>query len=94
MAELRLIDANALNKKIKYAFPTEYGKSVYVQGIIDSMPTIESEPARIGVWVANTWCSACGRFPVDCSEPISNRELTKYFEYCPHCGAKMERGRE
>ena len=42
-------------------------------------------------WVADTWCSNCNRFPVDCSLPISNRELTKYFEYCPHCGAKIRR---
>lgn len=53
----------------------------------DAFATIRE---RRGHWVTDTWCSECGRFPVDCSLPISNRELTKYFEYCPHCGIKME----
>lgn len=33
-----------------------------------------------------------GRFPVDTSESISNRRLTKFFDWCPHCGAKMDGG--
>lgn len=45
---------------------------------------------RIGYWVNDVYCSLCQRFPVDISCSISNRELTKYFYYCPHCGAKME----
>lgn len=44
---------------------------------------------RRGRWVNNVFCSVCKRFPVDVSISISNRELTKYFSYCPHCGARM-----
>ncbi len=51
-----------------------------------------NDPVRHAYWVNGTWCSNCSRFPVDCSLPISNRELTKYFERCPHCGAKMDGG--
>lgn len=45
-----------------------------------------------GHWVNETYCSVCGRFPVDVSESISNRRLTKFFEWCPHCGAKLDGG--
>lgn len=50
-----------------------------------------NEPVVIkGYWVNDVYCSVCGRFPVDVSCSISNRELTKRFSYCPHCGAEME----
>lgn len=51
-------------------------------------PTIEPE-VRHGRWINDTFCSECGRFPVDVSVTISNQELTKYFSWCPHCGAYM-----
>lgn len=56
---------------------------------IERMPTIDAEPVRSGRWVNDIFCSECNRFPVDVSVSISNRELTKYFSRCPHCGARM-----
>lgn len=58
---------------------------------IKQMPTIEAEPVCYAVWVNDTFCSNCKRFPVDVSVSISNRELTKYFSRCPHCGARMRK---
>lgn len=54
-------------------------------------PTIEPE-VRHGRWINDTFCSECKRFPVpaDVSVGISNKELTKYFSRCPHCGARMD----
>lgn len=49
------------------------------------------EPVQYAEWVNDVFCSNCKRFPVDFSVPISNRDLTKYFTRCPHCGAKMNR---
>lgn len=56
---------------------------------IEALSTIEAEPVRHGRWINDTFCSECERFPVDVSVSISNRELTKYFSRCPHCGARM-----
>ncbi len=53
----------------------------------------ELKDVKHGRWVNDTYCSICGRFPVDVSESISNRRLTKFFECCPHCGAKMDGGK-
>lgn len=50
----------------------------------------EFTAVRHGRWVNDLFCSECHRFPVDVSVSISNRELTKYFSRCPHCGAIME----
>lgn len=58
---------------------------------INDMPTLETEPVCYAVWVNETFCSNCKRFPVDVSVPISNQELTKHFSRCPHCGAKMKK---
>lgn len=52
----------------------------------------KSEYIKVGHWVNDIFCSECNRFPVDVSVSISNRELTKYFSRCPHCGAKMKGG--
>lgn len=49
----------------------------------------DAEPVRHGRWINDVYCSECKRFPVDVSVSISNRELTKYFSRCPHCGARM-----
>lgn len=54
--------------------------------------SVSNDSAAHAYWVNDVWCSNCSRFPIDCSLPISNRELTKYFERCPHCGAKMDGG--
>lgn len=57
---------------------------------IKSEPRIEVERVCYARWVNNTYCSNCGRFPVDVSVSISNQELTKYFGRCPHCGAHIK----
>ena len=77
---------------------TENWNDDYEKGFRDAinkeleLQTIESEPVRNGRWINDTFCSECKRFPVDVSVSISNRELTKYFSRCPHCGAHMREG--
>lgn len=98
----RYIDAEHLKETLK-ELEAQGGHKYYRKGIqdaidgyfpqiIDDEPTADVEPVRHGRWVNDTYCSVCSRFPVDISESISNRRLTKFFERCPHCGAKMERG--
>ena len=50
----------------------------------------EIEKVQYARWVDDVYCSNCGRFPVDVVDSISNRELTKYFGRCPHCGAHIK----
>ena len=93
MPEVRLVDANALYRKVKmecnpYGKPTigfEDGKKVLE--LIDKQPTIEAEPVRHGSWIksdTNTFkkCSECGS--------VWDAALCDniFFVYCPRCGSK------
>ena len=56
---------------------------------IQNLPTIEAEPVKHGRWInePNCWyrCSVCGEhYP-------STRGYMNY-NYCPHCGARMDGG--
>ena len=50
---------------------------------IDHMPTVDAVPVRHGMWkgegMGEYSCSLCGK-------SVSGN----YFNYCPHCGAKMD----
>lgn len=75
--------------------PVQYGSvGDDLHTIADDIQIIKAEllepETRHGHWTNGDFCSNCSRFPVDCSLPIGNRDLTKYFEYCPHCGAHMD----
>lgn len=95
MADMRLIDANALKKAFE---DTELGEhslieSVLAAGVyagIDNAPTIDAVPVVHGRWEScwEDWrhqlegnkCSVCG------FEYFGN-----LFKYCPDCGAKMDK---
>lgn len=99
----RLIDANALiaplkeeYKKVKQAFdetsvfqaPNDvalYGALMQevgaVIGMIEDAKTIDAEPVRHGKWIiedGHVCCSECG-------------EISKEYNYCPYCGARMDK---
>ena len=66
----------------------------HIGGMIDCndiarFPTIEAKPVRHGVWrtfqVPKKWKGATLR----CSE--CNTGTTWRWNYCPHCGAKMDK---
>lgn len=94
---VRLIDADAL---IEDAFNLmdrdELLEDVpqIIKDYCDAQPTIDAEPVRHGKWIPissnNKWfdvskCSVCGKqyslYPLD-------------YNYCPHCGAKMDAERK
>ena len=77
---MRLIDADAI--PVVSADPYE---EAGFRSVIESMPTID--PVKHGEWIFEnrTWfhqpllkCSCCGR-----------RQFFARFDYCPHCGARM-----
>ena len=62
---------------------------------IDSEPAADVAPVRHGRWVDNH-CTACGMMPMgDEMWEICDFEpprFEKFMDYCPNCGAKMDRG--
>ena len=81
---MRLIDADAIPE-----VSWDPSEERAFRKIIDEQPTIEAEPVRSGRWVIDPGigckCSACG-FDIG-----NDLDFMEYVEYCPACGAKMER---
>lgn len=95
---MRPIDADALVAKMKAYdiwHETEY-QDGYFDGFSDGIseveeaPTIEAELVKHGRWIrpeGYCWrpeCSECGYYGSAIDEPVIP------FNYCPHCGAKMD----
>lgn len=84
---MRLIDADMLKAEFTGNFQEEYGIA-QIKAMIDVMPTIEIEPVKHWKWKhfgsglnMPLYCSRCEKtFP----------EYFKKFEFCPHCGARMD----
>lgn len=91
---MRLIDADALNRKKKYSFETVHGVFPKNEWFIKAddlfrAPTID--PVKHGRWydvymasqqtVAQT-CSCC--------ENTIIMNIAHHFNYCPACGARMD----
>jgi hypothetical protein len=71
-----------------------------ITGMIKAMPTVDAEPVRRGRWVTYPECLAYDGAYSDthmaCSEckyvwDIMDNDA-ETFDYCPHCGAKMDGG--
>jgi hypothetical protein len=82
----RLIDADALKERI--ITPRANGKDLITE-LIDSMPTIDAEPVRHGKWIGyagtiGNECSVCGKW-------IDVLQGTAEMNYCPNCGARMDK---
>lgn len=89
---MRLIDADAIRydrllKTGNKEHPLEWAAS---QSRIDNVPTIDAEPVRHGHWKESSTCSVCGKRAVKkvifCDETLWEDK----YDYCPHCGAKMD----
>lgn len=72
----RYIDAEPLEKR-----------SPKLRALILEQPTADVEPVRHGHWINERYgnkdcltCSVCGM----------TRNYLNQFEYCPHCGARMD----
>ena len=91
---MRLIDADALLERIKkdplFPLVEEYG----ISGVIKAEPTVEAEPVRHGNWI-KYYETDEGR-SLRCSKCLMVFWVGNGREgnYCPHCGAKMDEGKE
>ena len=89
---MRMIDANAL----KTSFEEDGHLSSYIEEFIDNAPTIDAEPVRHGRWIQSKTvyayhnCSLCKvphKMQMSCNVYV-------LLKYCPHCGAKMDGGKD
>lgn len=92
---MRLIDADALKEVIKNdIYVVDYGEEGAIYGMfwsgieyeIDEQPTVKQ---KTGKWIRKGMsinCSVCKK----CSWSLCFEDTVRQFNYCPHCGAKME----
>lgn len=97
MAEQRLIEAEALYKKVLESHVTNIDGYSYINHnrvlkMIDNEPTVEAKPVVHAYWVifgkdgtdTDYGCTNCGyTFTTSGSYPQS-------VHYCPYCGAQMD----
>lgn len=86
---MRLIDADALKDSFSLNSPIHISERLTVLGAIAKAPTIEVEPICRGQWVEEVGMFMCSK----CWDAwgTENEEMIKDFNYCPNCGAKMEK---
>lgn len=106
MSEPKLIDANALDKRFdkrikwlrldvhdQYSLGLYHG-AVTDKDLINEMPIIASDvaPVRHGRWIdAYPDIEPNPMFMYGiCSECGFEQGISKYLNYCPNCGAKMD----
>ena len=94
---MRLIDADALHERVRETMEEGLiysGMTIaeFIHALVDEQPTVARDidlPIKRGRWAIEPGigckCSACG-FDIG-----NDLDFMEYVEYCPACGAKMER---
>lgn len=87
---MRLIDANKVAEAITWLDALDFALWHEVQKCIDKQPTVDAKPVRHGHWVKkwNTFFKQ-DVWHCDVCEKVSPLK----YDYCPSCGAKMDRER-
>ena len=94
---MRLIDADALLafERFDYEVTGEEHTAKDILMMIKTAPTVDAEPVRHGRWVHNDdyeeWaeryvCSECNR-----NAPTDGDYRQDLTDYCPNCGARMDK---
>ena len=90
MIDLRPIDAHSAIKALTGwdSDPTDEE----IKMTIDGLPTLDYAPVRHGEWIESTVCVGF----YECSQCRSRKRGNQPFfdsvwNYCPNCGAKMDR---
>ena len=101
---MRLIDADELLEKLKQNL-RDYRDVMNDDGVratliavndVEKAPTIDAEPVVHGHWIRcsdgaelQLICSHCGYEYIE-----ADPDCTEEHNYCPHCGAKMDKEQE
>jgi hypothetical protein len=64
--------------------------------LVDFAPAVDAEPVRHGIWTSiadgdMAECSECGECYDTETEGVI--EFSKFYRFCPSCGAKMDGGK-
>ena len=86
----RLIDANAFERRCMFDKNIEDMQDVIYA--LRDFPTIDAEPVRHGKWIkADSQQYFRKHYPCfTCSECGYRKDSQKKWNYCPHCGARMD----
>lgn len=98
MSEKKYIDADLLKGELKALHEQEWLEYVGTYDCINSIPAANVAEIVHGKWICNTddftpkyRCSVCGyNKPIVAGENITQEPKN----YCPHCGAKMDKKSE
>lgn len=55
--------------------------------LVEEFPAADVQPVVHGKWVNDIQCSNCGWYMED---DVTISPMMVFFDYCPHCGAKMD----
>ena len=78
--EQRLIDADALKEWFSDNGEGSWTYNVTVKACIDAQPTVDAVPVKRGKWIEEH-CSECGQY-------VYHGDA---LNYCPKCGARMDK---
>ena len=83
------IDRNELIENLK-KFASEHFNDL-IKMLIEKQPTADVMEVKHGKWI---WKELYGSIwsTLVCSECEESEGANKNFDYCPHCGAKMDGG--
>lgn len=113
--DVRLIDANAVKEKIGLAIEPLVGSGADIIRndalldaikIVDSMPTVDAQPVKLGKWsecwrdssrtVISVICSSCKKASItylpyrDLAVEDVPKKICIQMPFCPKCSAKMD----
>lgn len=88
---MRLIDADNLKKDLDAEIIFDSRDRYRIRDLIDIQMTIEAEPVRRGRWIVRD--NPCTNwYKVACSKCGYGGVMT--WNYCTHCGARMDGGQK
>ena len=91
---MRLIDADALERQMKKELDYQDAYlPIHFEQMMEDTPTVDAEPIRHGYWLYDRLCSTNGgTYGVQrCSNcGYYYKDFGDEWNYCPHCGAKMD----
>ena len=89
--EKRLIDANALEKKMFYVEETNGGHGwVVALEDLSETPTVDAVEVVHGQWRKTYTCHGERAWGYECDQCKADNPRASH--YCPNCGAKMDGG--
>lgn len=93
MSKKKYINADVLKSELKDLNESEKLCYMGVFNIINSQPIVDAEEVQHGKWINHSggeWgCSSCANIVF-----TEGSWETPYHNYCPYCGAKMDKEKE